>query len=86
MTLACTESEDGTATGKAAACGGSAGAGATTTGAATGASAGAGGTAGAQAPAEYRKGMQIFIIGKGGLMYEATIGGQKFDFQPISAE
>jgi hypothetical protein len=52
----------------------------------TGASAGAGGTAGAQAPAEYRKGMQIFIIGKGGLMYEATIGGQKFDFQPISAE
>ena len=47
------------------------------------ASAGAGGTAGAQADSDYRKGMQIFVIGKGGLMYEASIGGQKFNFTPI---
>ena len=47
------------------------------------ASAGAGGTAGAQADSIYRKGMQIFVIGKGGLMYEASIGGQKFKFKPV---
>lgn len=47
------------------------------------ASAGGGGTAGKQADSDYRKGMQIFVIGKGGLMYEASIGGQKFGFAPI---
>ncbi len=47
------------------------------------ASAGGGGTAGAQADSDYRKGMQIFVIGKGGLMYEASIGGQKFGFTPL---
>jgi hypothetical protein len=25
----------------------------------------------------------VFIHAKGGLMYEATIGGQKFDFTPL---
>jgi len=31
----------------------------------------------------YRKGMAIFTIAKGGLMYEATLGGQKFSFEPL---
>jgi lipid-binding SYLF domain-containing protein len=30
----------------------------------------------------YRKGMAIFTIAKGGLMYEAAVAGQKFDFKP----
>ncbi len=47
------------------------------------ASAGAGGTAGTQANANYRKGMLVFTIAKGGLMYEASIGGQKFSYKPV---
>jgi lipid-binding SYLF domain-containing protein len=31
----------------------------------------------------YRKGMAIFTIAKGGLMYEAALGGQKFDYTPL---
>ncbi|MFW2438455.1 MAG: YSC84-related protein [Arenicellales bacterium] len=31
---------------------------------------------------KYHKGMAVFTIAKGGLMYEATIGGQKFSFKP----
>jgi lipid-binding SYLF domain-containing protein len=50
----------------------------------TGASAGSGGTAGEQAEAKYYKGMQAFTIGKGGLMFEATIAGQKFKYKAIS--
>ena len=50
----------------------------------TGASAGTGGTAGNQAVASYHKGMQIFTIGKGGLMYEATLAGQKFKYTPLN--
>lgn len=50
-----------------------------TTGA--GASATGGGTAGKQ-EASYYKGMAIFTHVKGGLMYEATLGGQKFSFKP----
>ena len=30
----------------------------------------------------YRKGMATFTVAKGGLMYEATIGGQKFGYKP----
>ena len=30
----------------------------------------------------YRKGMAIFTIAKGGLMYQAAIGGQKFKYTP----
>lgn len=30
----------------------------------------------------YRGGVAIFTIGKGGLMYEAAVAGQKFDFKP----
>ena len=30
----------------------------------------------------FRKGMAIFTVAKGGLMYEASLGGQKFKFTP----
>jgi lipid-binding SYLF domain-containing protein len=30
----------------------------------------------------YHKGMAIFTVVKGGLMYEATVGGQKFSYKP----
>lgn len=41
---------------------------------------------GTQAKAGYLKGMAIFIHAKGGLMYEASVGGQKFSFTPIKAK
>lgn len=31
----------------------------------------------------YRKGMAIFTIAKGGLMYEMSVGGQKFTYTPL---
>lgn len=31
----------------------------------------------------FRKGMAIFTVAKGGLMYEATVGGQKFNYEPV---
>ncbi|HED16527.1 MAG TPA: hypothetical protein ENI64_06940 [Gammaproteobacteria bacterium] len=40
-------------------------------------------TAGASADADYNNGVAIFTIAKGGLMYEASIGGQKFSFEPV---
>ena len=30
----------------------------------------------------YRKGMAVFTVAKGGLMYEATLGGQKYSYTP----
>lgn len=39
-------------------------------------------TAGASADAAYEKGVVVFTITKGGLMYEASIGGQKFKYFP----
>ena len=39
-------------------------------------------TAGAAATAAYRNGVAVFTAEKGGLMYEASIGGQKFSFKP----
>jgi lipid-binding SYLF domain-containing protein len=51
-----------------------------TEGATAGASAGP--ATGKQAKASYHKGMAVFIHAKGGLMYEAAIGGQKFSFKP----
>ena len=39
-------------------------------------------TAGAGANADYDKGVAIFTLVKGGLMYEASVGGQKFSFAP----
>ena len=35
------------------------------------------------ASAGYRKGMAIFTIAKGGLMYEAALGGQKYSYTPL---
>jgi lipid-binding SYLF domain-containing protein len=49
----------------------------------TAASAGTGGSAGEQAKTAYRKGMLVFTIAQGGLMYEASIGGQKFSYDPV---
>lgn len=48
----------------------------------TGAGANAGADA-AQADPGYHKGMIVFTMGKGGLMYQATIGGQGYGFEPI---
>ena len=39
-------------------------------------------TAGASADAGYSNGVAIFTLAKGGLMYEASVGGQKFSFTP----
>jgi lipid-binding SYLF domain-containing protein len=52
----------------------SAGAGASTTGSTASANT-------AQAKTSYHNGMAVFIVGKGGLMYEASVGGQKFNFK-----
>ncbi|MEO1202282.1 MAG: YSC84-related protein [Pseudomonadota bacterium] len=35
----------------------------------------------ARAAGKYTKGMAVFTIAKGGLMYEASIGGQKFSYK-----
>jgi lipid-binding SYLF domain-containing protein len=56
-----------------------AGASATTTGSSAGAS---GGAKDATTAGKYRKGMAIFTIVKGGAMYQATLGGQKYKYKP----
>ena len=38
-------------------------------------------TEGANASADYSDGVAVLTVSKGGLMYEASIGGQKFTFQ-----
>jgi lipid-binding SYLF domain-containing protein len=38
-------------------------------------------TAGASATADYENGVAVFTMTKGGLMYEASIGGQGFSFE-----
>jgi len=48
----------------------------------TTAGASAGPATGAQAKTSYHKGMAVFVHAKGGLMYEATVGGQKFSYTP----
>jgi lipid-binding SYLF domain-containing protein len=40
-------------------------------------------TAGASADADYDKGVAVFTNVGGGLMYEATIAGQKFHYSPV---
>ena len=40
-------------------------------------------TAGAAATANYQNGVAVFTMVKGGLMYEASIGGQGFSYDPI---
>lgn len=52
-----------------------------TEGATAGASAGP--KTGTHAQTEYYKGMAVFVQPKGGLMYEASIGGQKFNYTPL---
>ena len=37
----------------------------------------------ASANAKYEKGVAVFTTGKGGLMAEASVGGQKFAFEPF---
>lgn len=39
-------------------------------------------TLGASATADYEQGVAVFTMTKGGLMYEASIGGQTFSFEP----
>ena len=38
---------------------------------------------GKQATTSYYKGTSVFVHTKGGLMFEAAIGGQKFSFKPV---
>lgn len=40
-------------------------------------------TAGAAANVNYRDGVMVFTQEKGGLMYEASVGGQKFGYKPF---
>jgi lipid-binding SYLF domain-containing protein len=40
--------------------------------------------AGASADAKYQQGVAVFTLSKGGLMAEASIGGQKFSFEPYA--
>jgi len=61
-----------------------------TAGASAGTSTAGGGTAGASGgqhdattKGSYTKGMAVFTVAKGGLMYEATLGGQKFGYKPV---
>jgi lipid-binding SYLF domain-containing protein len=51
-----------------------------TTGTGAGASATGGQTG--KTGGDYYKGMAVFTFAKGGLMYEASIGGQKFSYKP----
>ncbi len=60
-----------------------------TAGASAGTSTAGGGTAGASVDkndastmGNYHNGVAVFTIAKGGLMYEATLGGQKFSYKP----
>lgn len=40
----------------------------------------------ASGSAQWSGGMAVLTLAKGGFMYEASIGGQKFNYQPISSE
>ena len=53
---------------------------ATTIGTTAGAS---GGMNNARTIGDYHRGMAIFTVAKGGLMYEATVGGQKFSYKAV---
>jgi lipid-binding SYLF domain-containing protein len=45
-----------------------------------------GGKKDAATTGSYHKGMVVFTIAKGGLMYQATSGGQKFSYKPRAAQ
>ena len=47
------------------------------------ATAGASGSGAAAAGGLYQNGMRIFTMAAGGLMYQATIAGQKYSFRPV---
>jgi lipid-binding SYLF domain-containing protein len=47
------------------------------------ATAGASGAGSAVAGGNYQNGMRIFTMATGGLMYQATIAGQKYSFTPV---
>jgi len=40
-------------------------------------------SAGVAATTSYEKGVAVFILGRGGLMAEASVGGLKFDYSPL---
>ena len=42
-------------------------------------------TTGAAATARYRDGVEVFTLTRGGLMVDASIGGQKFTYKPFAA-
>jgi lipid-binding SYLF domain-containing protein len=42
--------------------------------------------AGASANADYKDGVAVFTLAKGGAMAEASVGGQKFSYEPIAAK
>ena len=42
-------------------------------------------TVGASTTAEYQDGVAIFTMPRGGLMYEASVGGQKFAYRPLTS-
>ena len=44
-----------------------------------------GGEKDARTIGHYYKGMAVFTIAKGGLMYQAAVSGQKFSYKPLSA-
>jgi len=39
---------------------------------------------GASSDAKYQQGVVVFTMAKGGLMFEASLGGQKFKFKPLA--
>ena len=41
-------------------------------------------TAGASTDADYSNGVAVFTLTVGGLMYEASVGGQTFEFTPAT--
>ena len=43
-------------------------------------------SAGAAATANYENGVAIFTATKTGLMYEASVGGQKFGYHPFGGK
>lgn len=43
-------------------------------------------TAGVSADLKYNAGVAIITMAKGGLMYEASVGGQKFSYKPVGKD
>lgn len=41
---------------------------------------------GASANAKYSNGVAVFTMAETGLMYEASVGGQKFNYQPVQSQ